>query len=261
MNFQACQYTIKVLTRNFSMRKRKYIEIIGTPDKNMVFSDSEASEPEDSNVLVFQNLWKGQFDPIICQKLKEKCEEYGTIEKMEIFKENPKGICLIHFEKECTADFVLTMMEDDIFHGRKLKIDFYDGKTDYNTSSNISQTQEKTNKQTSMKTPAKMKLNKEQKKQINKKATLGLKTGLQSKMTSKKGNEKSKKQRYVLNNGENVEKSCLFLRKSIIYQDLLCEVCSSVFFDEKSCFQDHLPNMKFGHRILESVVALLKNLA
>jgi len=65
-------------------------------------------------------------------ELKHEIEsKIGKISKITWFKDNPKGICKIKFDKSIYAEECIKLMGGRFFDGRELKCFYWDGKTDF----------------------------------------------------------------------------------------------------------------------------------
>ncbi len=77
-------------------------------------------------------------------ELSEEIENsVGHINRIELFKDNPLGICKIRFESALDADKCVTLMNDRWFDQRQLKCYFWDGKIDYKVSESLESQQQR----------------------------------------------------------------------------------------------------------------------
>lgn len=58
-------------------------------------------------------------------------QSIGAIDKIHIFRENPKGVIKIRFFSSLNAEECIKVMNGRFFDGRQIKCYFWDGKTDF----------------------------------------------------------------------------------------------------------------------------------
>ena len=103
-------------------------------------SSSSSSEEEEEDLsskktLVIENVFSsGLFDESsaeTCKKLEKKCLTFGKVAKFIACENHPKGICIVHFEKLCAADMAQVCLDHELFDGRIILADYWDGKTSF----------------------------------------------------------------------------------------------------------------------------------
>jgi HIV Tat-specific factor 1 len=71
----------------------------------------------------------------IKQELQEEIEEsVGSVMRIDLYADNPRGVCKIKFGQGLHAEKCIELMNERWFDGRMLKCSFWDGKTDYRHS-------------------------------------------------------------------------------------------------------------------------------
>jgi len=89
-------------------------------------------------IVVISNL----FDPVefqqneqagkeIEQALVAKCDEMGPIDKMTLFRKNPKGVVVVKFVTAYAAEECIRLLDNQTFRGRNVRVQYWDGVTDY----------------------------------------------------------------------------------------------------------------------------------
>ena len=63
--------------------------------------------------------------------IKSEVSKIGHVIKLELFKDNPKGIMKIKFDKSSDAEWCIKLMNDWIYDGNKIQAFHWDGVTDY----------------------------------------------------------------------------------------------------------------------------------
>ena len=122
--------------------EKKYAEDCFAVKNFEKFSSSSSDEEEEDlsskKIVVIENVFSsGLFDESsaeTCKKLEKKCLTFGKIHKFFAQKNHPKGICVVHFEKLCAADRAQVCLDHELFDGRLLVADYWDGKTSFEES-------------------------------------------------------------------------------------------------------------------------------
>lgn len=65
------------------------------------------------------------------QDIVSECEKCGSIEKITVFSQNPKGVVIVKFATAFAAQECVRILDGRFFGGQKVKAYFWDGNTNY----------------------------------------------------------------------------------------------------------------------------------